>query len=56
MKVAFGGLRWTPSEFWASTLTEFMAACDGVAEANGTKPDVPAPSRAELDELMAKYA
>ncbi|MCW8283943.1 phage tail assembly chaperone [Agrobacterium sp. InxBP2] len=54
-KVAFGGLGWTPSVFWASTLTEFTLAAKGKAEANGVKKTVSPPSQDEVDELVKKY-
>ena len=36
-EIAFGVLGWKPQEYWQSTLTEFFAAYDGWAEANGVK-------------------
>jgi hypothetical protein len=41
--------------FWAATLTEFFAAVDGWAVANGAKPKADPPSRKRLDELKQRY-
>jgi len=55
MKIAFGGLRWSPTEFWASTLSEFVAAYDGFLEANGSGPEIVPPSDDEMAALLARY-
>ena len=55
MRAAFGALKWTPAVFWASSLTEFLDAIEGLNEANGgEKADQP-PSDEALDDLVAKY-
>jgi hypothetical protein len=48
-------LRWSPAEFWAASLTEFIAALDFWCEVNGVKESGDAPSRARVEELKAKY-
>ncbi|WP_407122748.1 phage tail assembly chaperone [Bradyrhizobium sp. STM 3561] len=49
-------MRWSPSEFWASTLTEFMVAVEFWCDANGVKKsDGETLSRERLEELKAKY-
>ena len=55
MKIAFGALHWKPAEFWSATLSEFVAAHEGFAEANGAKPAIEPPSDDEIADLLAKY-
>lgn len=55
MRVAFGALKWTPAVFWASTLTEFLDAIEGLNEANGGEKKDEAPTEDALDDLVAKY-
>lgn len=51
-----GVLGWSPSEFWASTPKDFMAAVRGWREKRGgsPKPGERAPSRERLDEMIAQ--
>jgi hypothetical protein len=55
MRAAFGALKWTPTVFWAATLTEFLDAIEGLNEANGGKKADEAPSEEALDDLVARY-
>lgn len=55
MRAAFGALKWSPQQFWSSTLTEFLEALHGLAEANGAEEPLEAPSELDLDDLVAKY-
>jgi len=48
-------LRWSPPEFWAATLTEFMIAVDFWCDVNGVKKQDGIMSRHRLEELKAKY-
>jgi hypothetical protein len=41
--------------FWAATMTEFFAAHDGWAAANGAKPKGEAPTRERIEELKRRY-
>jgi len=54
MKTALGPLGWSPEQFWAAGMCEFMAALEGYNEANNPAPP-PAMTRARLKELMEKY-
>lgn len=53
MEFALGGLNWSPDQFWASTMTELLAADEGVKKANGSQNEAPL-SKDEFEELKDK--
>lgn len=48
-------LKWTPDVFWRATLAEFDLAIVGHMESLGVEPEIEAPTREELDDLIARY-
>lgn len=47
--------KWSNSEFWNSTLTEFFSALDFWCIVNDVKEEIPPPSRERNEELKAMY-
>jgi len=55
LRIALGGLKWRPADFWDATLTEFFEAINGHNEAQGGDAEPEAPTDREMAALMAKY-
>jgi hypothetical protein len=53
-RVAFGALKWRPSVFWRSTLTEVSDAIDGLADTLPGK-SAAGPSQDEVTQLVKRY-
>ena len=54
-RLAFGCLRWQPSEFWRSNVWELTYAWEGYAQSKGISLDGDFMSQDDLEELMRKF-
>ena len=55
MEIGLGVLGRPADDFWAMTMPEFAAALDGYLEARGERRAARPPTRAELEDLMARF-
>ena len=56
MQIGLGLLRLAPCHFWSMTPIEFRTALEGWRETQGGRMSAARPpTRAELDELMARF-
>jgi hypothetical protein len=53
MQQALGWLRWSPDQFWGSTLAELTAAVAGYLETRGVDPQAGEKERAMQGDLLA---
>jgi hypothetical protein len=54
-RLAFGSLRWQPSEFWRSNVWELTYAWEGFARSKGISLEENIMTRDKLEELKRKF-
>lgn len=56
LQMALGALNWTPETFWASTMHEFNAACEGRRRAGeAVRGDVEAATYEDHEMMKEKF-